>query len=71
MPGFKCPECDRSIHNRRKPLCEFCGAELPAELLLSDEEREKVDREHDETYEELREVTDWYKPPPSGPTPGL
>lgn len=35
---YRCPHCQRLIFNRRLPTCEFCGQEIPAELLYSPEE---------------------------------
>ncbi|MCB1635691.1 MAG: hypothetical protein KDI51_13960 [Xanthomonadales bacterium] len=38
MPALRCPSCQFPIHNRRLAQCEFCQAELPAELIYSVEE---------------------------------
>jgi predicted amidophosphoribosyltransferase len=35
---FRCPSCHALIYSRRPKLCGQCGALLPAELLLSDEQ---------------------------------
>jgi ribosomal-protein-serine acetyltransferase len=40
---FKCPACSRQIFNRRLANCEFCGEQVPQELLLSKERREELD----------------------------
>ena len=37
--SFKCPACERPLLNRRRPKCAFCGAEIPAELLMNAEQR--------------------------------
>ena len=42
---FKCGACGRIIFNRRLTACEFCNAPIPKELLYTDEERRKIDRE--------------------------
>ncbi|HEX8911222.1 MAG TPA: hypothetical protein VF796_02600 [Humisphaera sp.] len=44
MP-FKCPACQRPLYNRRRPDCEFCGAVLPAGLLLSPIQVAMIDKE--------------------------
>ncbi|QDU65407.1 hypothetical protein [Engelhardtia mirabilis] len=41
--AFRCPACTRGVFNRRVPTCEFCGAELPAELLLMVDEQQELD----------------------------
>lgn len=38
MKDFHCPACGFRIFNRRYPVCEGCGEELPEELLLSAED---------------------------------
>lgn len=37
-PQFSCPACARAVLNRKIDKCLFCGAVLPAELLLSKEQ---------------------------------
>jgi ribosomal protein L37AE/L43A len=41
-PKYTCPECGSLILNRAYPKCEHCDAELPAELLFSKAETDKV-----------------------------
>jgi uncharacterized Zn finger protein (UPF0148 family) len=41
----KCPRCGSVIYSRRNVLCGVCGERLPAELLFSPQEREKVERD--------------------------
>ncbi len=36
---FICPDCGRTIFNRRISTCEFCGRELPPELLYDEKEQ--------------------------------
>ena len=43
---YKCPNCDKTIFNRRLSHCEFCSFELPRELLLSNAEKIKLDNEY-------------------------
>ena len=43
---YKCPNCDKTIFNRRLSHCEFCNFELPQELLLSNTEKIKLDNEY-------------------------
>ena len=33
---YCCPECEKTIFNRRISICEFCGSELPEGLLIDD-----------------------------------
>lgn len=35
---MNCPECDRLIYSRIHPKCGYCGAVLPPECRLSDDE---------------------------------
>jgi hypothetical protein len=48
---FKCGACGRMIFNRRLAACEFCNAPIPQELLYTEEERQRIDRE---VKEEIR-----------------
>lgn len=45
---YKFPNCDKTIFNRRLSHCEFCSFELPQELLLSDAEKIKLNKEYKE-----------------------
>ena len=42
---FKCGACGRIIFNRRLTACEFCTAPIPRELLYTEDERQRIDRE--------------------------
>ena len=33
--NIQCPKCSRVLYSRRHKLCGFCGAAVPAELLLT------------------------------------
>jgi hypothetical protein len=44
----RCPSCDRAILSRRNPLCGFCQKPLPAELLFTPAEIEKIEAEERE-----------------------
>lgn len=35
---MNCPHCHRLLYSRQHKTCGFCGAQLPPEFLLSDEE---------------------------------
>lgn len=59
---YNCPNCGRTIHNRRLKNCEFCDAVLPDELLYSEEEWLKGNREirdvfrkHEDEQRRIRE----------------
>lgn len=41
--AYKCPNCDKTIYDRRKPTCEFCSQSIPEELLFSDQQLAKLD----------------------------
>lgn len=40
---YACPACRRDLLSRELPLCAFCGAKIPVELLLSREEKALLD----------------------------
>ena len=42
---MNCPRCDRLLYSLSRPTCGYCGAVLPAEILLSDEERDRIKQE--------------------------
>ncbi len=42
---YRCPSCDFPIFNRRVKRCESCGADLPQELLYSEQQIESIDAE--------------------------
>lgn len=51
---FKCPSCSRTVFNRRRRLCEFCGAAIPEELLRTDEEQAAIDAAYREEAKRRR-----------------
>jgi hypothetical protein len=42
---LRCPACDRAILSRRNSLCGFCQQPLPAELVFSPAEIERIEAE--------------------------
>jgi uncharacterized Zn finger protein (UPF0148 family) len=42
---YECPECKRPLLSRRNKKCQYCGVELPEELLYTKAEIEAQDRE--------------------------
>ena len=40
---YECPSCGKPLVSRLSPLCSYCGARLPAELLFSKEEKERIE----------------------------
>jgi hypothetical protein len=42
---FRCPKCDALIYSRKPRICGHCGALLPPELLLTDQEAEALEDE--------------------------
>ena len=53
---FICPECSRTIFNRRNKRCEFCGAVLPESLLLTRAEMDAIDHERYEADKRRCEI---------------
>jgi len=43
---YICPSCERTIYNRRLTNCEFCSTVLPRELLFSESDIERLDKQH-------------------------
>jgi predicted amidophosphoribosyltransferase len=41
--AYHCPACSRAILSRRNKLCGFCGEPLPAELLFTPAQIEKIE----------------------------
>ena len=41
--AYRCPACNRAILSRRNKLCGFCREPLPAELLLTPAQIEKIE----------------------------
>lgn len=39
---FVCPNCDRPVPNRKARLCGYCGAAVPEEFLISEEDQAKL-----------------------------
>lgn len=37
-PKYQCPDCRRGVLNRRVKHCLYCGAQLPAHVLASEQE---------------------------------
>ena len=42
-----CPSCQRTLLSRMSPLCNRCGAPVPAALLYTAEERKRLQAEDD------------------------
>ena len=43
---YTCPNCAKTIFNRRLLHCEFCHFALPQKLLLSHAEKQKLDKQY-------------------------
>jgi predicted amidophosphoribosyltransferase len=41
--AYHCPACSRATLSRRNKLCSFCGEPLPAELLFTPAQIEKIE----------------------------
>jgi ribosomal protein L37AE/L43A len=60
---YTCPKCKRLMYTRQSRKCQFCGAELPEDLLLSEEEIEKNKKQRQRDHEGLddykKTLNDW------------
>ena len=55
--SYHCPKCHGVLYDRRRKTCGFCSAELPAELLFTPAELEKLRLDEaaaDERYRQQR-----------------
>lgn len=43
---LSCPQCGRTIFNRRNGVCEFCSAVLPQESLYSAQQLASIEDDH-------------------------
>ena len=80
---MNCPNCHKVLYSRQRP-CEHCGAPLPEELRLPEDEIAKLKQEREEfdarlakmrkeaAEDEEERKTRWgsFIPPPSLPPPG-
>lgn len=55
MSKYRCPKCDFQIFNRRVSKCESCHSPLPAELLLTTQEKAALDAEHEKNAKKRAE----------------
>jgi len=74
QPGkYQCPACQREIYSRKRQTCEFCGAELPEEMRLSEEEVEVMEKEIEEIHErheqDREEEEEWRRKDSGGTLP--
>jgi hypothetical protein len=42
---FKCPKCQGIIYSRKHKVCGQCGAALPKELLLTEDQVRALDKQ--------------------------
>lgn len=47
---FKCPECNRTIYNRRVKTCEFCGNSLPSAFLYTEGDKKRLDKVYEDEH---------------------
>lgn len=57
-PKYKCPDCSRTIFNRRNSKCEFCGCELPSELLFSSDDIARLEKSRKARERDRRQTSD-------------
>ncbi|MCE9685670.1 MULTISPECIES: hypothetical protein [Shewanella] len=53
---YECPECSRTIFNRRLDNCEFCSAAIPENLKFSDADKKQIENEHQELMKRECEI---------------
>ena len=53
---FLCPKCNRVLLSRRNKECQYCGSDLPKELLLSEAEIKAESRQWEENQKKKRAV---------------
>ena len=54
--SYQCPKCNGVIYDRRRNICGYCGAELPAELLFGPAELEVLDKKAAELTAEHEKI---------------
>ena len=59
----RCPACGFPVHNRAYPKCERCKRDLPADLVFSQQERERQ-------WKEFQARRDTFELPSAGDAPG-
>ena len=52
---YRCPKCNRLLYDRRRKKCGFCAADIPGELLFTQKELEKLNKERAELEEEQKQ----------------
>lgn len=55
LAAMKCPACQRNLLSRRAGVCSFCGATLPAELLLGQEQLRAIEAEERATAQSRKQ----------------
>ena len=50
---YKCPSCGKPLLSRVSPLCSYCGARLPTELLFTKEEKARIEADELKTRNAL------------------
>ena len=52
---YRCPKCNRLLYDRRRKNCGFCATDIPVELLFTEKELEKLNKERAELAEEQKQ----------------
>ena len=52
---YRCPKCNRLLYDRRRKNCGFCATDIPGELLFTEKELEKLNKERAELAEEQKQ----------------
>ena len=53
--SYQCPSCHGVLYDRRRKTCGFCEVELPAELLFTPAELERLRHDEAEADERYRQ----------------
>lgn len=54
MPLHRCPHCNQVVVSRKFPSCTSCGAELPSDWVMTEQQKEEVNKinEHNAAHHE-------------------
>ena len=58
----RCPSCSKGLLSRIAKTCSWCGAEIPDELRLTEEEIKEIDKEHADARRALGEQRERNQP---------
>lgn len=56
-PVFVCPSCGRTLYDRRRPDCGYCGAAMPEGLRLTVAQAEALKKERRQKGRDMERFT--------------